>query len=102
MNFVHIVIIINQEMRIFYRVVLIIFVSYISGLSKILHMYYCPANQSAEFQNVVQSTAFFLNSEHVFFLYDFSVGLHPANSSLSIQYAFISHVLLSAIMHNIL
>ena len=34
MNFVHIVIIINQEMRIFYRVVLIIFVGYINGLSK--------------------------------------------------------------------
>ena len=35
MNFVNIVIIINQEMRIFYRVALMIFVSYVNILSGI-------------------------------------------------------------------
>ena len=65
MNFVHIVVIINQEMKIVYRVVLVIFVSYINGLSK-KYIYYCPADHSAEFENVVWSTVFFLNSEHFF------------------------------------
>ena len=66
MNFVHIVIIINQEIRIFYKVVLKIFVNYINVLSKVHTCIIVPADQSAESQNVIRLTAFFLNSKHFF------------------------------------